>query len=366
MPTQRTVDLTMQELSKYFKMPEKAVAKELGICLTSLKKVCRQNGINRWPYRKIKSLDKKLRKLETAMTGAKDDPSLLQAVSSYPRWNDVADQAESSGSSSPTFCASDASVATTPRQHEASSSMATSPSYSTRVPSPLAERECETRIPAGHAWPAPAKREISKSSDVPVRIATTAQENGKPLKLELSLTPEMLKRMTEGSGNICFVVKGVNGMAQLSIDEHSSMQEEAENDQADDCMDDLPALDENEEFASDDSKDFGVEQSTSDEDLIAMLAGCAKAGSDQSESFAQVVKDHGANSCNNGGATEAGDAELMAALANSAVWSLPFEQDDAHASYNGSQVYLEDEMMELNGFCGMHGIGIDDYLSVHA
>ncbi|EKX30979.1 hypothetical protein GUITHDRAFT_83535 [Guillardia theta CCMP2712] len=53
MPTQRTVDLTMQELSKYFKMPEKAVAKELGICLTSLKKVCRQNGINRWPYRKV-------------------------------------------------------------------------------------------------------------------------------------------------------------------------------------------------------------------------------------------------------------------------------------------------------------------------
>ena len=28
-----------QELSKYFHLPEKAVAKELGICLTSLKKV---------------------------------------------------------------------------------------------------------------------------------------------------------------------------------------------------------------------------------------------------------------------------------------------------------------------------------------
>jgi hypothetical protein len=44
----------MQELSKYFSMPEKTVAKQLGICLTSLKKICRQNGINRWPYRKVR------------------------------------------------------------------------------------------------------------------------------------------------------------------------------------------------------------------------------------------------------------------------------------------------------------------------
>ena len=41
------------DLSIYFQMPEKVVAKELGICLTSLKKLCRQQGINRWPYRKV-------------------------------------------------------------------------------------------------------------------------------------------------------------------------------------------------------------------------------------------------------------------------------------------------------------------------
>lgn len=51
MPTQRAIE--MEELSQYFKMPEKAVAKHLGICLTSLKKICRQNGIHRWPYRKV-------------------------------------------------------------------------------------------------------------------------------------------------------------------------------------------------------------------------------------------------------------------------------------------------------------------------
>jgi len=43
----------LQELSKYFHMPEKAVAKELGICLTSLKKLCRSYGITRWPFRKV-------------------------------------------------------------------------------------------------------------------------------------------------------------------------------------------------------------------------------------------------------------------------------------------------------------------------
>ena len=56
MPMQNAAELSMQDLSKYFKMPEQAVAKALGICLTSLKKICRQNGINRWPYRKVHKL----------------------------------------------------------------------------------------------------------------------------------------------------------------------------------------------------------------------------------------------------------------------------------------------------------------------
>lgn len=58
MPTQRAIEL--EELQTYFRLPEKEVAKRLGICLTSLKKVCRSNGIYRWPYRKMMSLDKKM------------------------------------------------------------------------------------------------------------------------------------------------------------------------------------------------------------------------------------------------------------------------------------------------------------------
>ena len=43
MPAQRAIEL--EELQTYFRLPEKEVAKRLGICLTSLKKVCRSNGI---------------------------------------------------------------------------------------------------------------------------------------------------------------------------------------------------------------------------------------------------------------------------------------------------------------------------------
>ncbi|KAJ1482538.1 RWP-RK domain-containing protein, partial [Baffinella frigidus] len=57
-------ELKLEELSKYFHLPEKAVAKELGICLTSLKKLCRSYGITRWPFRKLKSLERTMRKVQ--------------------------------------------------------------------------------------------------------------------------------------------------------------------------------------------------------------------------------------------------------------------------------------------------------------
>lgn len=76
MPTHRVVSI--DELSQYLHLPEKAVAKELGICLTSLKKLCRQNGITRWPYRKLKSLDKKIARAENG-SGTTEDAETLKA-----------------------------------------------------------------------------------------------------------------------------------------------------------------------------------------------------------------------------------------------------------------------------------------------
>lgn len=107
-------NIDLQELSKHFGSPEKEVAKSLGMCLTSLKKICRQHGINRWPYRKIKSLDVKLKKLEVAMSTTKEDPSMV-----YAQWATTASESSSSssGSHTPSSATSElCSMASTPRQ----------------------------------------------------------------------------------------------------------------------------------------------------------------------------------------------------------------------------------------------------------
>jgi len=43
----------MTDLAQHFHLPINAAAKELGICPTVLKKICRRNGMRRWPHRKV-------------------------------------------------------------------------------------------------------------------------------------------------------------------------------------------------------------------------------------------------------------------------------------------------------------------------
>lgn len=50
--------LSKETISSYFYMPITQAAKELNIGLTLLKKRCRELGIQRWPYRKLMSLQK--------------------------------------------------------------------------------------------------------------------------------------------------------------------------------------------------------------------------------------------------------------------------------------------------------------------
>lgn len=52
-------------LSCRFHLPITQVARELGICPTMLKKVCRRNGIPRWPYRQLKSINRMIAALES-------------------------------------------------------------------------------------------------------------------------------------------------------------------------------------------------------------------------------------------------------------------------------------------------------------
>nr|BAN21751.1 minus dominance protein [Gonium multicoccum] len=53
----RKADLTSADISSYFHLPIKEASKSLGISTTYLKRLCRQLGIPRWPYRKVASLE---------------------------------------------------------------------------------------------------------------------------------------------------------------------------------------------------------------------------------------------------------------------------------------------------------------------
>lgn len=66
-------DIDLETLSKYFHLPMCDVAKELGICATVLKKICRKNGIPRWPHRKLKSIEKSILALEESISKGSDD-----------------------------------------------------------------------------------------------------------------------------------------------------------------------------------------------------------------------------------------------------------------------------------------------------
>ncbi|KAH7285679.1 hypothetical protein KP509_33G040700 [Ceratopteris richardii] len=61
---ERTGKLKMSDLAQFFHLPINAAAKELGICPTVLKKICRRNGMRRWPHRKIKSIERIIATLE--------------------------------------------------------------------------------------------------------------------------------------------------------------------------------------------------------------------------------------------------------------------------------------------------------------
>jgi hypothetical protein len=50
--------ITRDDLASCFHMPSEQACRKLGIGLTVLKRQCRKFGIKRWPFRKIKSLDR--------------------------------------------------------------------------------------------------------------------------------------------------------------------------------------------------------------------------------------------------------------------------------------------------------------------
>ena len=70
-PSIRRVTISEEALRGVFHLPIAKAAAELGVGLTILKKYCRVYGISRWPFRKLKSLDKLTKTIKAIE--AKDD-----------------------------------------------------------------------------------------------------------------------------------------------------------------------------------------------------------------------------------------------------------------------------------------------------
>jgi hypothetical protein len=297
----------------------------------------------------IKSLDKKLRKLDAAMTHAKDDPSLLHAVNGYARWSESSEHAGWNGAELPMLCSTDASNATTPtssspRRHAAS----------------LVSPSCSgSRTP----W------------DVPFPSAA------------------VYKKMAEGQKDMSFDAKGLNSPREPPALDFQIMSPEAE-------LGEVKM--EGEEDGGWGGETSDTQVGMSDQDIIAMLADCAaRPEPSPHHKFAQVLNERitavademrhsedaesaahvqEAHACDRHPALEDGDDALMAALANCCGDQSHFEAEDDEkgvrqqdALEQGSldacaacslsediETRFEDEVMALQTFSGCHGLTLED------
>ncbi|KAI7987653.1 Protein NLP7 [Camellia lanceoleosa] len=89
---ERTGKLTVKDLIGYFHIPIEEAAKKLNICPTVMKKICRKYGLSRWPYRKIRSIERQIserraslsaRDAEERARAQADIESLQQTLASF-------------------------------------------------------------------------------------------------------------------------------------------------------------------------------------------------------------------------------------------------------------------------------------------
>ncbi|KAH7850324.1 hypothetical protein Vadar_031023 [Vaccinium darrowii] len=57
---ERTGKMKLEDLTGYFHLPLEEAAREIKVCSTVIKKICRKSDVKRWPHRKVKKIRKKI------------------------------------------------------------------------------------------------------------------------------------------------------------------------------------------------------------------------------------------------------------------------------------------------------------------